>query len=67
MECDRCTVFVYDERKNELWSKVAKGTKGVIRLSATQGIAGKFKIVKFLFFIKFIQDLLQLLNNLSIS
>lgn len=41
MECDRCTVFVLDESKNELWSKVAKGTKSVIRMPANQGIAGK--------------------------
>jgi len=40
MECDRCTVFVLDEHKNELWSKTAKGTKSVIRMPANHGIAG---------------------------
>lgn len=32
LECDRCTVYVVDEKKNELWSKMAKGTKNVIRM-----------------------------------
>ncbi|KAL4507068.1 hypothetical protein ABPG72_001861 [Tetrahymena utriculariae] len=40
LECDRCTVYVVDEKKNELWSKMAKGTKNVIRMPINQGIAG---------------------------
>jgi len=49
MECDRCTVFVLDEHKNELWSKTAKGTKSVIRMPANHGIAGtlEFYIISY--------------------
>jgi len=36
---DRCSVFVYDEKKHELFTKVAHGVDE-IRISANQGIAG---------------------------
>lgn len=39
LKADRCTVFLYDKEKNELWSKVAHGEKE-IRFSAELGIAG---------------------------
>lgn len=37
---DRCTLFLHDEEKNELWSRVATGLKGEIRFPSNQGIAG---------------------------
>lgn len=36
---DRCTVWLYDEGKNELWSKVADGVDR-LRISSDTGIAG---------------------------
>jgi multidrug resistance efflux pump/GAF domain-containing protein len=39
--CERCTVFLMDEEKRELWSKVATGlTDQEIRLRLGRGIAG---------------------------
>jgi signal transduction histidine kinase len=41
MESDRCTVFLYDPRTDELWSKVALGMGGqVLRIPCTTGAAG---------------------------
>lgn len=41
LNADRCTVFLLDKEKNELWSKVALGMESTeIRLSADTGIAG---------------------------
>ena len=41
LNADRCTVFLLDRDKNELWSKVALGMESKeIRLSADTGIAG---------------------------
>jgi HD-GYP domain-containing protein (c-di-GMP phosphodiesterase class II) len=39
---DRCTVFLYDRERNELWSKVASGLEGTeeIRFPAHLGLAG---------------------------
>ncbi len=38
---DRCTVFLFDKEKNELWSKVALGLeKEEIRFSIDKGLAG---------------------------
>ncbi|WP_333803831.1 HD domain-containing phosphohydrolase [Sulfurospirillum sp.] len=39
LQADRCSIFVYDKQKDELWSKVAHGTKP-IRISTKQGVAG---------------------------
>jgi putative nucleotidyltransferase with HDIG domain len=39
LSCDRCTVFVLDREKNELWSRVAHGEKE-IRFPSHLGIAG---------------------------
>src|SRR5262245_20813761 len=39
-DADRCTIFVLDREKNELWSKVAQGATGVIRVSLDSGLAG---------------------------
>lgn len=40
LQADRCTVFLYDEQNNELWSRVAQGLKDEIRFPADKGIAG---------------------------
>lgn len=39
LDCERATIFLYDARTDELFSRVAKGTDG-IRFSASRGIAG---------------------------
>lgn len=41
LEADRCTVFLVDEERNELWSFVAMGLRGMeIRFPMNKGIAG---------------------------
>ncbi len=40
LRADRCTVFLLDAEKNELWSKVAIGVREEIRFPADKGIAG---------------------------
>ena len=41
LNADRCTLFLYDKEKNELWSKVALGLESEeIRFSADKGFAG---------------------------
>jgi len=40
LNADRCTVFLYNENTNELWSKVAIGLDDEIRFPADKGIAG---------------------------
>ncbi len=40
VEADRCSLFILDRHRNELWSRVAQGTKREIRLPLGQGIAG---------------------------
>jgi HD-GYP domain-containing protein (c-di-GMP phosphodiesterase class II) len=42
LDAERCTVFVYDKEKEELWSKVASGIEGTktLRIPANKGLAG---------------------------
>ena len=41
IQADRCTVFLFDKEKNELWSKVALGMESQeIRFPADKGLAG---------------------------
>lgn len=41
IQADRCTVFLYDKDKNEIWSKVALGLDSQeIRFPASKGLAG---------------------------
>jgi len=41
MECDRSTIFLLDEERNEIWSKVAQGDEiREIRLPLGRGISG---------------------------
>jgi len=39
LQADRCSIFVYDKNKEELWSKVAHEIEP-IRISAKKGVAG---------------------------
>src|SRR5271155_1273790 len=40
VEADRCTLFVLDRDRGELWSKVAQGASKEIRVQLGRGIAG---------------------------
>lgn len=40
LRADRCTVFLYDKEKNELYSKVALGMGSEIRIPCDEGLAG---------------------------
>ena len=40
VEADRCSLFIVDRHRNELWSRVAQGAKQEIRVPLGQGIAG---------------------------
>lgn len=37
---DRATLFMLDEEKHELWSQIATGAKGIIKVREDEGIAG---------------------------
>lgn len=41
LNCDRATLWLVDEEKEELWSKVAKGSNETIRIPWNKGIVGK--------------------------
>ncbi len=41
LECDRATLFMLDQQKEELWSKVAKGSNKTIRIPWNKGIVGQ--------------------------
>ncbi len=40
VEAERCTIFILDRERNELWSRVAMGTQNEIRVPLGSGIAG---------------------------
>lgn len=40
LDCDRATTFIYDNMREELWSKAAKGSDATIRVPANKGIVG---------------------------
>jgi HD-GYP domain-containing protein (c-di-GMP phosphodiesterase class II) len=40
VEADRCSLFILDRQRNELWSRVAQGAKTEIRVPLGQGISG---------------------------
>ena len=41
MDAERCTIFLHDEERNELWSKALSGTTPIeIRVRVGEGIAG---------------------------
>src|ERR1700683_5288213 len=39
--CDRASIFLLDRERNELWSKVARGSDEILRFDAGKGIAGQ--------------------------
>lgn len=41
LDCERATTFIYDNSKEELWSKAAKGSDETIRVPINKGIVGK--------------------------
>jgi transcriptional regulator with GAF, ATPase, and Fis domain len=40
LECDRCTLYLVDNVRKELWSRVAKDSKSIIKLPFGKGLAG---------------------------
>ena len=53
LEAERCTLFVYDSSRDELWSKIAQDLEiDAIRLKMGQGIAGQVANTKTLINIK---------------
>ncbi len=40
VHADRCSLFLLDRERNELWSKIAQGASGEIRFPVGTGIAG---------------------------
>src|SRR3990170_7281929 len=41
VDADRATIFLFDKKRNELWSKIAMGITDVICFNAKLGIAGE--------------------------
>ena len=41
VDSERCTVYVVDKQKNELWARVAQRTATEIRLAIGEGLAGQ--------------------------
>ncbi|MFK5976128.1 MAG: GAF domain-containing protein [Sulfurovum sp.] len=39
LDCDRCSVFVYDEKRNRLWTEISDGVDR-IDIDADKGLAG---------------------------
>ena len=46
LNCDRASVFLLDNEKEELWSKVAKGYGYTLRIPKNAGIVGRNKYLK---------------------
>lgn len=40
VEAERCSLFIVDRARGELWSRVAQGARGEIRVPLGQGLAG---------------------------
>jgi hypothetical protein len=40
LDAERATLFMLDDEKKELWSRVATGTKGIIKVPSNAGIVG---------------------------
>lgn len=40
LDCERASLFLLDTGRNELWSKVAMGVSGILRINARKGIVG---------------------------
>jgi hypothetical protein len=46
LNCDRATLWIVDEEKEELWTKVAKGSEETLRMPWNKGIAGRNTLVQ---------------------
>ena len=46
LDCERASTFIYDNSKEELWTKAAKGSEETIRVPLGRGIVGE---ISFLF------------------
>lgn len=40
LDCERASAFIYDNSKEELWTKAAKGSEETIRVPLGKGIVG---------------------------
>lgn len=40
LDCEKAATFIYDNSKEELWSKVTKGSSETIRVPTNKGIVG---------------------------
>lgn len=40
LNVDRCSIFLYDEDSHELWTRLAQGIDGEIRIPANKGVVG---------------------------
>jgi HD-GYP domain-containing protein (c-di-GMP phosphodiesterase class II) len=40
LDANRCSIFLYDSKEDELWTTVAHDTEGEIRIPADSGVAG---------------------------
>jgi response regulator RpfG family c-di-GMP phosphodiesterase len=40
LDADRCSIFIVDKQSNELWTRVAHGVEGEIRIPFNKGVAG---------------------------
>lgn len=40
INADRCSIYIYDESSDELWTKIADGLNKELRFDASKGIAG---------------------------
>jgi GAF domain-containing protein len=40
LHCDRCSVFIVDEPRGEIWTRAARGTLQTIRIPLGTGIVG---------------------------
>ena len=45
LQCERATVFIYDNTKEELWSKAAKDSQNIIKVPVNKGIVGKELVI----------------------
>jgi len=49
LDCERATTFIYDNSKEELWSKASKGSEDTIRVPINKGIVGIYCTKNILF------------------
>lgn len=40
LDCDRASVYIYDQESDSLWTKVSKGNNLTVKVPINQGIVG---------------------------